>query len=190
MSAGSILVISNKIETSKELAAILLHSGFSSAEVAISANEARRRINQLELELIVINAPLPDEDVVTLVLDISEKVNASILVIVKRELLSDVQYQLEKCGALVLSKPLEKSILIQTARFAVNANKSLANLRNENDKLKQKMDDKKLVDKAKWYLIENLKMSEPQAHRYIQKRAMDLRLPQKDIAQEIIKSYE
>ena len=60
----------------------------------------------------------------------------------------------------------------------------------ENQLLKQKIEDLKLIDRAKCVLIANLKMDEKQAHRYIQKRAMDLRLPQRDIAEEILITYE
>ncbi len=190
MSAGSVLVVCGKVESGKEIASLMLRSGFISADLALSANEARRKLNQVDPELIVVNTPLPDESISPFVLDISERTDACILVIVKRELLSEVQYDLEKCSALILSKPLDKTTLAQTAKYAVNTKKSMSGLLMENTQLKKKMDDKRIIDRAKWFLIENLKMTEPQAHRYIQKRAMDLRLPQVDVASEIIHSYE
>ncbi|MBR7082840.1 MAG: ANTAR domain-containing protein, partial [Clostridia bacterium] len=47
----------------------------------------------------------------------------------------------------------------------------------------------RLVNRAKWLLINDLKMSEPDAHRYIEKRAMDLCVSKRQIAEEIIKTY-
>ena len=47
----------------------------------------------------------------------------------------------------------------------------------------------RLVNKAKWLLISQLSMSEPEAHRYIEKQAMDRRLPKLEIAEEILASY-
>ena len=47
----------------------------------------------------------------------------------------------------------------------------------------------RLVNKAKWLLISELKMSEPDAHRYIEKQAMDRCIAKRAIAEEIIKLY-
>jgi branched-chain amino acid transport system ATP-binding protein len=49
--------------------------------------------------------------------------------------------------------------------------------------------DRKIIEKAKWLLVEKMNMTEPQAHRYIQKRAMDSRTSQIKVAEEIILSY-
>jgi len=63
-------------------------------------------------------------------------------------------------------------------------------LKAANADLLQKINDLKLIDRAKCVLIEVLKLSESQAHRYIQKQAMDQRLPQTEIAKNILKTYE
>ena len=47
-----------------------------------------------------------------------------------------------------------------------------------------------MVNRAKWLLISELKMDEPQAHHYIEKQAMDRCVPKKQIAEEIIKTYD
>jgi len=47
----------------------------------------------------------------------------------------------------------------------------------------------RLVNKAKWFLISELSMSEPEAHRYIEKQAMDRCIPKRSIAEEIVKTY-
>ena len=47
----------------------------------------------------------------------------------------------------------------------------------------------RLVNKAKWILISQLSMSEPNAHRYIEKQAMDRCIAKRTIAEEIIKTY-
>lgn len=43
----------------------------------------------------------------------------------------------------------------------------------------------RLVNKAKWFLISELSMSEPEAHRYIEKQAMDRCIPKRSIAEEL-----
>ena len=51
------------------------------------------------------------------------------------------------------------------------------------------MEEIRIVNRAKWLLIDSLKMSEPDAHRYIEKQAMDRCVSKKEIAESIIKTY-
>jgi response regulator NasT len=51
------------------------------------------------------------------------------------------------------------------------------------------MEEIRLVNRAKWLLIENLKMTESDAHHYIEKQAMDRCCSKKEIALGIIKTY-
>ena len=53
----------------------------------------------------------------------------------------------------------------------------------------EKMQEIRLVNRAKWLLISELKMEEPQAHRYIEKQAMDRCITRKEVAEEIINTY-
>ena len=46
------------------------------------------------------------------------------------------------------------------------------------------------MNRAKWLLIENLHLAEPDAHRYVEKQAMDLRISKREAAECIIQSYQ
>ena len=63
-------------------------------------------------------------------------------------------------------------------------------LRDENIQLQQKIEEIRLVDRAKCALIQYLNLTEAQAHRYIEKQAMDLRLSRRQVAEAILKTYE
>lgn len=52
------------------------------------------------------------------------------------------------------------------------------------------MQEIRIVNRAKWALIENLKMTEADAHRYIEKQAMDRCIAKREVAEEIIKTYK
>jgi response regulator NasT len=173
----------------KELRTLMLQQGYSSAEYALSANEARRKLDFFEPELILVNVPLQDELGVDLVLDIADKTDAGIVVLTKHEHLAEMQYNLEKVGALVLPKPISRTILIQTTRFAAQSRKSIKGLKSQNDDLEKRIQDRKIIEKAKWILVDKMNMTEPQAHRYIQKRAMDLRVSQLKVAEEIFNNF-
>ena len=51
------------------------------------------------------------------------------------------------------------------------------------------MEEIRAVNRAKWLLISEINMDEPEAHRYIEKQAMDRCVSKKEIAEEIIKTY-
>ena len=55
--------------------------------------------------------------------------------------------------------------------------------------IEEKVNEIRLVNRAKWLLISELKMTESDAHRYIEKQAMDRCVPKKQVAEEIIKLY-
>ena len=66
----------------------------------------------------------------------------------------------------------------------------MAGLLQENRKLCRKIEDMGIVDRAKCVLIQVLKMTEPQAHRYIEKQAMNMRVTRRQVAEELLKTYE
>jgi response regulator NasT len=51
------------------------------------------------------------------------------------------------------------------------------------------MEEIRIVNRAKWLLISEIKMDEPNAHRYIEKQAMDRCVSKREIAEEIIQTY-
>ena len=51
------------------------------------------------------------------------------------------------------------------------------------------MEEIRLVNHAKWLLISEVKMAEPDAHHYIEKQAMDRCISKREIAEEIIRTY-
>ena len=51
------------------------------------------------------------------------------------------------------------------------------------------MKEIRLINRAKWLLIKELKMDEPQAHRYIEKQAMDQCITKREVAETLIKMY-
>jgi response regulator NasT len=190
VSAGNVLIVCGKAEMASSIQGMLLKEGFCPVSCAHSANEARRNFFNPLLDLVIVSTPLPDEQGTNLVFDVHDKTSAGIVVIARPEHLLDMQFNLEKIGALILPKPINRLTLLQTARFALSVRNSMTQLINERDRLKKRIDESKILEQAKWILVEKLNLSEPQAFRLIQKRAMNLRLSQALVAEEIIKKYE
>ena len=56
--------------------------------------------------------------------------------------------------------------------------------------MEEKIEEIRLVNRAKWLLIECLGMTEPEAHRYIEKQSMDQRISKREAAEAVIKTYK
>src|SRR6266545_3791106 len=85
-----------------------------------------------------------------------------------------------------LIKPLRSAELGPALDVAVTRFSELEAVRNENEALKQKLESRKLVDRAKGLLMTRLGLSEPEAFRRIQKTAMDTRKTMADVAQALL----
>ena len=72
----------------------------------------------------------------------------------------------------------------------VDNQKELDFLKFQNQKLQDKLEEIRLIDRAKCVLIQYLNMTEQQAHRYIEKQSMDLRQSRVVTAESILKTYE
>ena len=91
-------------------------------------------------------------------------------------------------GVLVLTKPLERTGFLGAARLALATHHRIDALERENRKLRTRLDDLRLISRAKCVLIECCGMTEPEAHAYIEKRAMDTRQTRRDVARELLES--
>ena len=91
---------------------------------------------------------------------------------------------------ITISKPISKALLWNAIKLAQATHRKLRAMQRENKKLIQKIEDIRIVDRAKCILISYLSMTEPEAHRYIEKQAMDMRKTRREVAEEILRTYE
>lgn len=190
MSAGSVLIVCGKADVARSMEAMLIKEGFYPVSCAHSANEARRQLLYTQPDLMIISTPLPDELGIDLIFDAHEKTSAGIVVIARPDQLLNIQENLEATGALILPKPINSLTLRQSARFALTVRNSMSQLKSERDDLKKRIEERKVLEQAKWKLVEHEKITEPEALRLIQKKAMDSRIPQVEVAKNILKDYK
>ncbi len=85
-----------------------------------------------------------------------------------------------------LVKPFSKSDLVPAIEMAVSRFAELSQLEAEVADLTERLETRKAVERAKSVLQEQLSLSEPEAFRWIQKTAMDLRLSMRQVADGVI----
>ncbi len=187
---SSVLIVSGTEKGASVISEALTPGFFSPATVAGSGSEARRLLLSRRFDLVIINSPLPDEIGLELSIYVSEKTYSSVILIVRGENFDTLSSRAEDYGVLTLVKPLSRQLLYQSLKLAVATRARLRLLEKENRKLQSKIEEVHVVNRAKWALIEYLKMSEDQAHHYIEKQAMDLRITMLAVAENILKTYE
>lgn len=153
------------------------------------AGELRRTLLNTSTDIVIINTPLPDEFGIDLALDLSDS-TASVLLLVKNELYDQVCYKVVDNGVLTLGKPSTRQAVYSALKLATAMSAKLAKMDKKNKTLQEKMADIRTVNRAKWLLIENHGMTERDAHYYIEKQAMDTRLSRREVAENIIRTYD
>ncbi len=93
-------------------------------------------------------------------------------------------------GIFVISKPVNRQIFSNALNLVCASYVKIARLRQENKTLLQKIEDMRIIERAKCMLIQHLKMTEGDAHRYIEKHAMNKRITRKQLAKMILQMYE
>ena len=186
----SVLIVSSNEKTASFIMQLLDPALYHPVVLAKSGNEASRILIASSFDIVIINSPLSDGPGYELALNLHEKSVAGILLMVKNEIFDEVCDQFEDYGILTVSKPLSKQLFYQALRLIVAIREKLRTLEKENVRLQVKIQEIRIINRAKWTLIEYLKMSEAQAHRYIEKQAMDMRITKRAVAESILKTYE
>lgn len=186
----SVLIASNTNTTMGIISDLLRSESFSRIVTSQSGSEARRYITDMDFDLIIIDTPLSDELGNDFAITASEKTTAGIILIVERENVMEISASVEDYGVFALPKPLTSDFFYQAVKLLSAARKRVMHLENENIRLQKKIEEIRIVDRAKLVLIQVLKMTEPQAQHYIEKQSMDLRQSRLVTAENILRTYE
>ena len=164
--------------------------GYSHVSSISSGSEARRLITKSDYDIVIINTPLSDEFGHELSIMIAESSTAGIILICKSDISDEISDKVSDFGVCVMSKPLNKTIFHQSVKLVQATRSRMLGLKKENVKLLTKIDEMRFINRAKCALMQYLKFTEPQAHRYIEKQAMDTRQTRKEVALSILSTYE
>ena len=143
-----------------------------------------------DFDLVLISAPLKDETGERLARQVAGNGVAQVILVVGAEYFDAISAVCESDGVLVVSKPLNRAVFWSALTLAKSAQSRVLKMKEENRKLKKTIEDIRFIDRAKYLLISHLQMSEQDAHRYIEKQAMDLRISRREVAERILKTYE
>lgn len=187
--AASVLVVSTTDKAVEFFQKILPKEQFSPLTCVHSAGEAQRMLVDRSVDIVVINAPLKDEMGTELAIELAQDQSCGVMMMVKNDVYEQVSYKVEEYGVLTLPRPCTAQQAFQTMKLLVATQQRLKALEHKTASLEEKMKEIRLVNRAKGLLMENLKFTEQEAHRYIEKAAMDNCKKKAEIAQNIINTY-
>lgn len=183
------LIVSYSKNISDSLTEMLRQASVIDITTMSNGGEARRAAIDKDFDLYIINTPLPDEFGERLALNIASNGISVVILIVKAEFYDDVSERVEDYGIITIAKPINRTLLWNAIKLAIAMHKKVKALHDENKRLIQRIEDIRTIDKAKCVLISVFSFTESEAHRYIEKRAMDMRITRRKVAEEILSMY-
>lgn len=186
----NVLIVSSSEQSINLFSQLLKAERCGRTDYAKSGSEGRQLISQCEYDLVIINAPLKDEFGENFALDTVQMTSSGVILIVKTDIEDEVESRVSPYGVFVIGKPLSKVIFYKAMGLVKAMRNRMNGVRSENVKLQKKIDDIRIINRAKCILMEYLSMSEPQAHKYLERQAMDLRLTKIEVAKRLLSTYE
>lgn len=181
-----ITVALHNTEAAEKLKYALARSGYSVGEVCTSGGEAIRRVRSGATDLLLINLEMPDMTGLEVATIIGDENLCSVILFVsqeKRALCADVVADYD---ITLFNKPVNVSALLNTIEVVTQNRRRMSRMERELTALKQGLENRKLVERAKGILMKRKSISEAEAYRRIQKMSMDSRVAMKGIALKII----
>ncbi|MGS0763856.1 ANTAR domain-containing response regulator [Syntrophomonas curvata] len=177
---GRIIVADDILPERKMIVETLSRAGYQITAETAGMNHTFRRIRTLYCDLVIVDSGIEGGKGLKTAAIISEDQLAAVLLLVDRDILPRM-HQFH-----YLMKPLNYNNLIPAVEAALMYWHREGELREEIRKLKETLQTRKLLDKAKGILIAQMGINEGQAHRWIQKEAMNRGQTLRQVAREII----
>ncbi len=173
-----------------DLVELLEEHGYEIVGQASDGEEAVRLANELEPDLIVMDVKMPKMDGITAADKIAEDRICAVVMLTafsQRDLIK----RAKEAGAMAyVVKPFDASDVIPAIEIAMARFAEIRGVEDEVMDLEERLESRKIVDQAKGILQTSLDLTEPEAFRWIQKTAMDLRKSMPEVAQGVIDHAE
>jgi response regulator NasT len=169
-----------------DLAEMLAEEGYEVVGQAADGERAVELVRDLRPDLVVLDVKMPKLDGISAAELIARERIAPVVILTafsQRELVERAR----EAGAMAyLVKPFAPSDLVPAIEMAVSRFAEVTELEREVADLQERLETRKVVDRAKGVLQATLQVSEPDAFRWIQRTAMDLRLSMREVAQGVL----
>lgn len=169
-----------------DLKETLEEEGYQVVGETSRGDEVVRLVREHRPDLAILDIKMPGGDGLTAAAEITTARLAAVLILTafsQRELVDRAR----DAGALAyLVKPFQRNDLVPAIELAIGRFEEMKALEEENKDLEERLATRKVIERAKGLLMDELDMKESDAFRWIQRRAMDERRPMKDVAVQVL----
>jgi response regulator NasT len=181
-----VVIAEDEVLIRMDLAEMLTEEGYDVVGQAGDGATAIELAESLRPDLVIVDVKMPVLDGIAAAESIASKRIAPVVILTAFSQ-RDLVERARDAGAMAyLVKPFSKTDLVPAIEMAVSRFAELSQLESEVADLSERLETRKAVDRAKSVLQEQLSLSEPDAFRWIQKTAMDLRLSMRQVADGVI----
>jgi response regulator NasT len=169
-----------------DLKEMLEEEGYDVVGEAGDGEQAVKLAEELKPDLVILDVKMPVLDGISAAERIVDQRIAPVVMLTafsQREL---VERAVDAGAMAYLVKPFAKSDLLPTIEVAVSRHSQLAALEKEVSDLHERLETRKVIDRAKGKLQTDFGMSEPEAFRWIQKTSMDRRTSMRSVADGVV----
>jgi response regulator NasT len=180
-----VLVAEDEAIIRMDVVATLAEAGLDVVAQAADGEEAVKLALELEPDVVVMDIKMPKLDGISAAEKITEKKIPVVLLTAFSQ--ADLVSRAAEAGALAyITKPFKPADLVPAIQIALARNEEIVALEQEILDLSERLETRKLMDRAKGLLMSKMKLSEPEAFRWIQKASMDRRLSMSQVAKAVI----
>ncbi len=184
--ARRVVIAEDEVLIRMDLAEMLSEEGYDVVGQAGDGAKAVELAEELRPDLVILDVKMPVLDGIAAAERIAAQRIAPVVILTAFSQ-RDLVERARDAGAMAyLVKPFSQSDLVPAIEMAVSRFSELSLLEAEVADLTDRLETRKAVDRAKGVLQEQLQLSEPEAFRWIQKTAMDLRLSMRQVADGVI----
>ena len=185
-SAPRVLIAEDETLIRLDLAEMLAEEGYDVVAQVADGETAVSQAEELRPDLVILDIKMPRLDGIAAAERIASQRLAPVVILTafsQRELVERAR----DAGAMAyLVKPFTQADLVPAVEMAMSRFAELSQLESEVADLTERLETRKQVDRAKAELQKRLGISEPDAFRWIQKTAMDLRLSMRQVADGVL----
>jgi two-component system, response regulator PdtaR len=182
----TVVVAEDEVLIRMDLAEMLTEEGFSVVGQAGDGATAVELVEQHRPDLVILDVKMPVLDGIAAAERIAAARIAPVVILTAFSQ-RDLVERARDAGAMAyLVKPFTRNDLVPAIEMAVSRFAELSQLEAEVADLSERLETRKAVERAKGVLQEQLRLSEPEAFRWIQKTAMDLRLSMRQVADGVV----
>lgn len=185
----SVLIVSASESLNASFKALLSQNKYDPIHTVPDISTAKRAFAERSYDFVIINSPLPDDNGTRFSIDCCNEKSTVVLLLIRAEFYDEIFDKVAEHGVFTLPKPLSKPTVLVALGWLSSARERLKKSERKTLSIEEKMEEIRIVNRAKWLLIGELKTDEAAAHRYIEKQAMDRCISKREVAEEIIKKY-